>query len=98
MPLVKGIQQRLGKDKLEVLMLSVDAGYGYPKEEAIRGDAERLKAQNVSWPNVLLPAGFDDTQRIFNIDGYGLTLIGRDGKVLGVNLLPDQIDELLRKA
>jgi hypothetical protein len=95
MPLVKGIQEKYGKDKFQVLMLSVDLGYDFSMDKSLQGNAERLQAQGVDWPNVLLPKGFDDTQRLFHIDGYGLTLVGPDGLVKGVNIRPEDIDRLM---
>jgi len=92
MPLVKGIQQKLGKDKFAVLLLSVDHEYG---ESSAAEDNKRLKKEGVNWPNVILPHGFDDTQRLFNFDGYGLCLITPDGVVKGIDLLPSQISKLL---
>ena len=97
MPLVKRIQDKFSGEKLQVLLLSVDLEYGMPKEEAARKDLERMHKQNVEWPNVLLPHGFDDTQRRFNLDGYGLTLIGPDGIVRGVDLRADDVEPLLGK-
>ncbi len=95
MPLVKRIQEKVGPDKLQVLLLSVDLGYGMPKEEASSMDLKRLRKQQVNWPNVLLPHGWDDTQRRFNIDGYGLTLVGPDGIVRGVNISPEEVEPLI---
>jgi hypothetical protein len=95
MPLVKGTQQKFGEDRFQVLMLSVDLGYGETLANATRGDNERMAKQGVSWPNVLLPKGFEDTQRLFHMDGYGLTLIGPDGIVRGIDLQPEKLDELL---
>ena len=97
MPLVKGIQHKFGSDKVQVLLLSVDLGYGSSKEEAAKSDLQRMHKQNVQWPNVLLTKGFDDAQRRFNLDGYGLTLIGPDGIVRGVDVRADDVEELLRK-
>jgi hypothetical protein len=92
---VKRIQQTYGANRLQVVLLSTDLSYGMSKEEAGRRDAERLKPQQVDWPNVLVPGGFDGTQRRFNLDGYGLTLVGPDGIVRGVDLRTDDVESLL---
>lgn len=94
---MKGIQAKYGADKFAVLMLSVDLGYETPMAEALAGNKQRLLDKSVTWPNVLLPHGFDDTQKLFNVDGYGLTLVGPDGIVRGVDLQPDEVDRLLAK-
>jgi len=95
MPLVKAAQARYGKDKFQVLLLSVDKGW--EMADAAKLDKECLAQHQVDWPNVLLPHGFDDTQTLFNVDGYGLTLIGPDGIVRGVDLRPEGVSELLAK-
>jgi hypothetical protein len=97
MPLVKGTEQKYGADKFQVLLLSVDLGYGESVESATKGDKERMAQQSVTWPNVLLAKGFEDTQKLFHIDGYGLTLIGPDGIVRGLDLQPQMVEELLGK-
>jgi hypothetical protein len=97
MPLVKRIQDKFGSGKLQVLLLSVDLGYDFAKEKAAAKDLERMHKQHVDWPNVLIPGGWDETQRRFNIDGYGLTLIGPDGIVRGVDVGPDEVEKLLGK-
>jgi hypothetical protein len=92
---VKGTQAKYGSNKLSVLMLSVDLGYGTQMGEAMSGDFQRMRDNGVDWPNVLVPKGFDDLQRIFNLDGYGLTLIGPDGVVRGVNIRSEEVDRLM---
>ncbi len=96
MPLVKGIQQRIGAEKLEVLMLSVDLEYGMPKEEVLQGNSKVLNKRGVAWTNILLPNGFRDTQERFNLDGYGLALIGPDGIVRGIDLRGDDLEAAVR--
>jgi len=95
MPLVKRIEEKIGKNKLQVLLLSVDFDYGNSKEEAAKSDLECMQKQGVNWPNVLVPGGFDNCQRTFNLDGYGLTLIDPDGIVRGVDVRPNEVAQLL---
>ena len=93
---MKGIQEREGKDKLQVLLLSVDAGYGISVKEAAEKDANVLKKHGVGdWPNVIVPNGFKDTIRQFNLDGYGLTLIDPEGIVRGIDIREDSVMRLL---
>ena len=54
-----------------------------------------MHKQHVDFPNVLLPHGFDDSQKRFNVDGYGLTLIGPDGIVRGVDIRVSEVERLL---
>jgi len=95
---VKGIQKEKGKDKLQVLLLSVDCGYGMDTASAMSGDLKAMKRQGVEeWPNVILRNGFKDAQRMFNLDGYGLSLIGPDGIVRGIDIREDEVRELLKE-
>jgi hypothetical protein len=96
MPLVKGIQQKLGKDKFQVLLLSVDYDYSSEGNNAADEDNKRLKKQGVDWPNVIVPHGFDTVQRLFNFDGYGLILVDPNGNVKGINMVPDQLNRLFK--
>ncbi len=93
---MKGIQEREGKDKLQVLLLSVDAGYGGSVKSSAERDASVQKKHGVGdWPNVVLPRGFKDTLRLFNLDGYGLTFVDPDGIVRGIDIREKQVKELL---
>lgn len=91
---MKGIQEKFGKDKFEVLMLSVDAAFRMPGKDPKIGNQEILQTQGVQWDNVLMPQGFDDSHRKFNMDGYGMTLVGPDGIVRGVKIYPDLVKQL----
>jgi hypothetical protein len=95
MPFVKGIQKKSGKNKFEVLLLSVDKEYSFGSRDPVLEDLKSLKKEEVDWKNVMLPHGFDDTQHLFNLDGYGTTLIGPDGTVLGIDIQPEKIEALL---
>jgi hypothetical protein len=95
MPSVRGIQEKYGKDKFEVLMLSVDQGFSMPNTDPAKDNRKKLQSQNVDWDNVLLPHGFDDTHRKFNVDGYGLTLVGPDGIVRGIGIYPDDVKQIM---
>lgn len=97
MPLVKGLQKKYGPDKLQVLMLSVDLGYGMPKAEAAQKNAKVLRKRGDAWPNILLPNGFGDTRERFNVDGYGISLIGPDGTVHGIDIRAEDIETAMKK-
>jgi hypothetical protein len=97
MPLVKGIQQKYGPDKFQVLLLSVDGGHHAPINEVLRDNKEELKSQGVNWPNVVMPHGFDDSRRLFNADGYGLTLIDPDGIVRDIHAFPEDLEPKLKE-
>jgi len=95
---VKGIQKKYGQDKLQVLLLSVDSGYGINPQRAMESDLKTMTKQGVQdWPNVVLPNGMKDTERMFNLDGYGLTLVDPNGIVRGIHIYGDDVTELLEK-
>ena len=76
-------------------MLSVDLGYGMEAEKAAAQDTWLMRKEKVDWPNVLLAGGFEEAQTRFNLDGYGLTLIGPDGRVKAVDIGPMELEEIL---
>lgn len=87
--------EKVGKERLEVLLLSVDDRKD--KKFALDGDAAKLKANSVTWPNVLVPGGWKMLRERFNISLYGLTLIGPDGKTLATRVKPDEILKLIEQ-
>lgn len=91
MPLVQGLRNKLGKDKVEVLLLSVDEEYG-SHDDAVSGMKDALKDKAVDLPCAIAPGGFADTKARFGIDGYGILLVGPDGKVKGTNLFMDGLE------
>ncbi len=93
MPLVKRMQQEYGKDKFDVVLLSVDAShhFGDPAEE----DRKSLEEVGVDWDNVLVPDGFNTLLKRYNLDGYGSTLIDPDGNVQGVDLRANEVKEII---
>jgi hypothetical protein len=94
---VQGIQRKHGKDKLEVLLLSVDASYGQPADQAAEGDRSTMNQHGITWPNVVVPNGWDEVIERFNIDGYGLTLIDNKGKVVAKDVRHGDLDRLLQQ-
>ena len=89
--MVKGLQEKLG---FQILLLSVDGDNSYGDAKA--QDAETMRSHGISWPNVLIPGGWDGAIGTLNLDGYGLALIDAKGVVLGANLFPEQLETLLR--
>jgi hypothetical protein len=86
------VQQRQGRDKLEVVLLSVDPGYFGKDKSYVDNDSKILKRQEVDWPSAFLPGGWSDTQRVFNLSGYGLVLVDANGIVRGVNLRGGELE------
>jgi len=91
--LVKELQRKYG---FEVLLWSVDASYG-SVDEARASCASAIDRHEISWPNVIIPGGWDQLNKDYNIDGYGLFLIDGDGRLLGRNLFPDDIERILKE-
>jgi hypothetical protein len=85
MPLVKELQQKYGKDKLAVLILNVDLSYDYSEEAAIKGAKKHMKQQGVDFP-------------MFHLDGYGIALVGPDGKVISTHESGRGLQDQLAKA
>lgn len=90
-PLVKELQRKYGFD---VLLWSVDLSYG-SEEAATESCARAIERHEVTWPNVMVPGGWDRLNKDYNIDGYGLFLIDENGNVLGRELFPDDVERIL---
>lgn len=88
------MQADLGKDRLDVLMVSVDRSYGdLPKarEKAVR----IFEKQKVAWSSSFDPDGWAGVSRTLNGSGYGLILVGPDGIVRGVGIRQAEAKKLL---
>ena len=84
-------------NKLQVVGLSVDMGYGSDAATARKSCGTIMAKNNVSWPNVFDPKGFDGVMRNFNISGYGLVLVDPIGIVRGIDIRVAQANLLLDK-
>jgi hypothetical protein len=91
------VQEAHGKDKLAVLLLSVDPDY-FPRDDSYKATAKKIYAtKKVDWPNVFLAKGWTDAERTFNAPGYGNILVDRKGIVRGVNLHGKDLEKLVRQ-
>lgn len=91
------MQKKFGEDKLGVLLVSIDKSYGGGMKRAEEQAKKIFEKAKVQWTNAFDPDGWDGVRRNFNLDGYGLTLIGPDGVVLAVNARPERVEKLLAK-
>lgn len=91
--MVKDLQRKYG---FEVLLWSVDASYG-SEEDARLSCARAIDKHKITWPNVIVPGGWDKLKEDYKIDGYGLFLIDGDGRLLGRELFPDDIEDILKE-
>jgi hypothetical protein len=80
-----------------VLLLSVDASYGRKVAQAEPEVRKTMSEHHVSWRSAVDPEGWNGVVRRFNAHGYGLILVGPDGKVLGTALRAEQVERLLAK-
>jgi len=91
------VQQAHGKDKLAVLLLSVDPEY-FPKDESYQARAKEIfAAKKVDWPNVFLAKGWADAVRMLNAPGYGNVVVDGKGIVRGVNVHGKDLEDLVRR-
>jgi hypothetical protein len=89
------VQQRLGEDKLAVVLLDVDAEYFGKPEEYLPKAKKILERQKLTWPNALAPNGFNDPVHAFNFSGYGNIVVDDKGIVRGVNLHGKDLERLI---
>ena len=89
------MQQRVGKDKLAVVLIDVDPGYFSKPEDYLPRVQKVLARHKLDWPNAIAPNGFKDTVRAFNLSGYGNVVVDAKGIVRGVNLDGKDLERLL---
>jgi hypothetical protein len=89
------VQQRQGRDKLAVVLLSVDPGYFGQDRRYVEQARKILEKRKLDWPSVFLPGGWSDTERIFNLSGYCLVLVDARGIVRGVDLRGDDLEKVV---
>jgi hypothetical protein len=80
------VQQRVGADKLAVVLIDVDPGYFKTPDEYLPKARKVLERHKLDWPNVIAQNGFNDTVGAFNVSGYGNIVVDAAGIVVGVNL------------
>jgi hypothetical protein len=92
------VQQRQGREKLAVVLLSVDPGYFGDDKRYLDQARKILEKRKIDWPSVFLPGGWSDAGRVFNLSGYGLVLVDARGIVRGVNLRGDDLEKAVAQA
>jgi hypothetical protein len=92
------VQQRHGRDKLAVVLLSVDPEYFGDDQPYVDQARKILEKRQIDWPSVFLPGGWSDAGRIFNLSGYGLVLVDAQGIVRGINLRGDDLEKAVAQA
>jgi hypothetical protein len=91
------VQQRVGKDKLAVVLIDVDPGYFSKPEEHLPRAGKLLARYKLDWPNAIAPNGFKDTVHAFNRSAYGNIIVDAKGIVRGVNLHGKDLERLLEE-
>ena len=69
------MQQRVGADRLAVVLIDVDPGFFSRPEEYLPRAGKILARHKLDWPNAIAPNGFKDTVGAFNLSGYGNVLV-----------------------
>jgi hypothetical protein len=91
------VQQRHGRDKLAVILLSVDPGY-FGENRSYVSQAEKIfKRNKIDWPNAFLPGGWNDCVRSFNLNGYGLVLVDAQGVVRIINPRGEKLEAAVER-
>jgi hypothetical protein len=91
------VQQRVGPDRLAVVLIDVDPGFFSTPEEYLPRTRKILARHKVEWPNAIAPNGFKDTVRAFNLSAYGNVTVDAKGIVRGVNLHDKDLERLLEE-
>src|SRR5438477_1621760 len=89
------MQQRLGSDKLAVVLIDVDPEYSMKPDDFLPQAKMIMEKKKLVCPNVLAPKGFSDMVRTFNVSGYGNIIIDPEGIVRGVNVHGDELERMM---
>jgi hypothetical protein len=91
------VQQRIGADRLAVVLIDVDPGFFSRPEEYLPRAGKILARHKLDWPNAIAPNGFKDTIHAFNLSGYGNIIVDAKGIVRGMNLRDKDLERLLEE-
>ena len=91
------MQQRIGADRLAVVLIDVDPGFFSRPEEYLPRAGKILARHKLDWPNAIAPNGFKDTIHAFNLSGYGNIIVDAKGIVRGMNLRDKDLERLLEE-
>ena len=91
------MQQRVGPDRLAVVLIDVDPGFSSPPEKYLPRARKILDRLKLDWPNAIAPNGFKDTVHAFNLSAYGNVIVDAKGIVRGVNLHGKDLERLLEE-
>jgi hypothetical protein len=94
---VKRVQEKFGRDKFDVLLVSVDASYVGFGRDAKAGVKRMMAEHGILWPSVIDLAGWDGVTKRFGQDGYSIHLVGPDGIVRAVDIRADDLEKLVRE-
>jgi hypothetical protein len=92
---VQRIQKKYGRDKFEVVLVSIDLGYGETYGNVRRSVERTMARYKVDWPSIIEPDGWNGTMRRFNVGGYDPILVDPNGIVRKVNVRGRELDGLL---
>jgi hypothetical protein len=91
------VQQRLGTDKLAVVLIDVDPSYFAKPEQYLPRARTILARHKLDWPNVIAPKGFNDTVHAFNLSTYANVIVDAKGIVRGVDVHDQDLERLLEE-
>ena len=89
------MQQRLGSDKLAVVLIDVDPEYYKDSNEYLPQAKMIMEKKKLACPNVIARRGFSDVVRTFNVSGYGNIIIDPEGIVRGVNVHGEELERMM---
>jgi hypothetical protein len=91
------VQQRVGADKLAVVLIDVDPAYFKTPEDYLPKARKVLERNKLDWPNVIAQNGWADTVRTFNVSGYGNIVVDAGGIVRGRNVHESELERMVEK-
>ncbi len=91
------MQQQHGREKLAIVLLSVDPGYFGESDEYVAMANKFFESKKIDWPSVFMSGGWNDAVRTFNVSGYGNIVVDAKGIVQGVNVHGKELEKLVEE-
>lgn len=97
MPLVQGLTQQLGADKINSVLLSVDEDPGTPKETVLKELEAMREDVKTDAAIALIPGGLTGSWTLLHTISYSFFVVDGNGIVLGKDLTWHDAEKLIKE-
>ena len=79
------------------MLLSIDPEYFDDGDEYLAMAEKIFEGNQIDWPSVFMPGGWNDAVRTFNASGYGNVVVDAEGIVRGIDLHGRELERLVEQ-